>query len=404
MPWLPDAERVAQLGEGTSNPQRLNKTVAKIQLSKLRTSCQINYPESASKYRAAPAIGGPPILARSGCKQDHLRRPRSRQVRPGDIRQEVSESFVGNHSGLFSDWIATSERSRQGRAALVEEYKQRRRSRSQALARESKRPQSRSGPRRAIKTSGAPSMMKRTSAHSRHSLASLKQQVESKRLARKSSELVVLVPGTLIKRSELAELQKLSGFRCEDLRAVMRAFQAHTNHDPVHNAVTREHFAEVMGELFNETTPQVMDRLFVSMDEDGSGTIDYKELVKGCAKLMSRESTDERFRLIFDAYDQDGSGTISAAELMRLVHEKGVELADSLQVVTNVLALLDTDGTGQLSFSDFMKAGQHTQILLDAFEQLLPSPVVLRKHVEDLNAIPPGGEFIKCCGMQTRVL
>ena len=397
MPWLPYAERVAQLGEGTSNPQRLNKTVAKIQLSNLRTSCQINYPESASKYRVGPTIGAPPKSARSHRKPvDHLRRPRSRHVRPGDIRQEVSESFVGNHSGLFSDWIATSERSRQGREALVEEYKQRRRSRSQAIARESKRLQSRSGPRRVAETSGAPSMMNRTSAHSRHSLVSLKQQVESKRLALEASERVVLVPGTVVKRSELAELQKLSGFSCEDLRAVMRAFQAHANHDPVHNAVTREHFAEVMGELFNETTPQVLERLFVSMDEDNSGTIDYKELVKGCAKLMSTESTDERFRLIFEAYDQDGSGTISAGELMRIAHEKGVELADSLQVVTNVMALLDTDGTGELSFADFMKGG-HAQIFLDAFERLLPSPVALRKHVDDLNAIPPGGESTAVC-------
>eukprot|EP01043_Picozoa_sp_COSAG02_P095641 COSAG02_NODE_31984_length_524_cov_0.727059_1_plen_117_part_10 len=115
MPWLPDAERVAQLGEGTSNPQRLNKTVAKIKLSKLRTSCQINYPESASKYRVAPTIGGPPRPARSNRKQDHLRRPKPPQLWPRDIRQEVSESFVGNHSGLFSDWISTSDKTRLGR-------------------------------------------------------------------------------------------------------------------------------------------------------------------------------------------------------------------------------------------------------------------------------------------------
>ena len=237
-------------------------------------------------------------------------------------------------------------------------------------------------------------MMKRASTPNRHSLAGLKQQVEANRLALKGSEKVVLIPGTIMKRSKLAELQKLSGFGCEDLRAVMRAFQAHADRDPAHSTVTRDEFGEVMGELFDETTPEMLDQLFVSMDTDKSGTIDYKELVKGCAKLLNSESTDERFRLIFDAYDHDGSGTISATELMRIAHEKGEELADSLQMVTDVMSLLDTDGTGQISFSEFMKAGHHSQILLDAFAQLLPSTVALHKHVNDLNSIPPGGKYI----------
>lgn len=234
--------------------------------------------------------------------------------------------------------------------------------------------------------------MKRAAAPNRHGLGGLKQQVEAKRLALKASEKVLFIPGTILKRSELVELHKLSGFGCEDLRAVMRAFQAHGGHDPAHSAVTREQFGEVMGELFDQTTPELLDQLFVTMDTDKSGTIDYKELVIGCAKLLSNESTDERFRLIFDAYDHDGSGTISASELMRIAHERGEELADSLQMVTDVMSLLDTDGTGHISFAEFIQAGHHSQILLDAFSQLIPSTIALRKHVNDLNSIPPGGK------------
>ena len=40
------------------------------------------------------------------------------------------------------------------------------------------------------------------------------------------------------------------------------------------------------------------------------------------------------------------------------------------------------------------KTAQHdTPLLLDAFEQLLPSPCLLKKHVDGLNQIPPGGTF-----------
>ena len=42
---------------------------------------------------------------------------------------------------------------------------------------------------------------------------------------------------------------------------------------------------------------------------------------------------------------------------------------------------------------EFLGAGHDMTILLDAFEQLLPSPVLLRSHVDGLNKIPPGGTF-----------
>jgi hypothetical protein len=67
--------------------------------------------------------------------------------------------------------------------------------------------------------------------------------------------------------------------------------------------------------------------------------------------------TDERFRLIFDAYDSDGGGTISASELMRIAHEKGAEMGESLELVKNVMSTIDEDGTGQVDFNEFLRCG-----------------------------------------------
>ena len=124
MSWMPKAERVAQVGDGTAAPQRLNKSVSKVQLAKMRTSCQVNYPESASKHRVGRTVGGrlslTPLPRRDGT-ENHLRRPRSAQVFPSDIKKGVTDSFRGNHSGLWSDWVVTSERSHQNLESLVKE-------------------------------------------------------------------------------------------------------------------------------------------------------------------------------------------------------------------------------------------------------------------------------------------
>lgn len=74
---MPKADRIAAVGDGT----RLNKTVAKIDLAKLRTSCQINYPESPSKYHVAPTVGGPPKPAPPRTSIDHMNPPKANQVR-----------------------------------------------------------------------------------------------------------------------------------------------------------------------------------------------------------------------------------------------------------------------------------------------------------------------------------
>ena len=56
----------------------------------------------------------------------------------------------------------------------------------------------------------------------------------------------------------------------------------------------------------------------------------------------------------------------------------------SLELVKNVMSTMDADGTGQVDFGEFLTAAKDTPLLLDAFEQLLPSPHMLKKHVQEL--------------------
>ena len=63
------------------NTVRLTKRVSRISLRNMRTSCQINYPESATKYRVAPVVGDLRDAARFRPQTaDHLRTRASRQL------------------------------------------------------------------------------------------------------------------------------------------------------------------------------------------------------------------------------------------------------------------------------------------------------------------------------------
>jgi len=57
-----------------------------------------------------------------------------------------------------------------------------------------------------------------------------------------------------------------------------------------------------------------VDRLFVLLDTDNSGTIDLREFITGLS-FLTKGTPEEKIRLTFRAYDLDKSGFIDRAEL-----------------------------------------------------------------------------------------
>ena len=71
----------------------------------------------------------------------------------------------------------------------------------------------------------------------------------------------------------------------------------------------------------------------------------------------------------------------AADDLMRIANERGEQLSESMELVLDMISALDTNAKGHIDFGDFMAAVESTPILVDAFECLLPSPALLKKHV-----------------------
>merc|ERR1719181_2001532 len=55
-------------------------------------------------------------------------------------------------------------------------------------------------------------------------------------------------------------------------------------------------------------------RLFHAMDDDGSGTIDFKEMSSFCA-LLANGTVLEKAKFVFRACDTSGSGTLHKPEV-----------------------------------------------------------------------------------------
>ena len=172
-------------------------------------------------------------------------------MKPGDIKKEIVESFVGNHSGLYSDWIVTSATAGKSPPRRRPSPTRRRRKKPPPAKTEAQRKGSHVLDRHA----------------NRHSKDAIKVEVEARRAQMNKKADNVLLGKTVIKRRELAQLQKESGFGVTELRKVMDSFKAHSSYDATHSSVNRDHFHEIMSEVFEHMTPEMSSRLFDSMDD-----------------------------------------------------------------------------------------------------------------------------------------
>ncbi|MGW4895779.1 EF-hand domain-containing protein [Kitasatospora sp. NPDC004240] len=65
----------------------------------------------------------------------------------------------------------------------------------------------------------------------------------------------------------------------------------------------------------------------------------------------------ETIRAAFDKYDVNGDGRITAAEYAKVAHELG-DVTTSISVAEAIIAQMDTNHDGELTFDEFLAARQ----------------------------------------------
>ena len=116
--------------------------------------------------------------------------------------------------------------------------------------------------------------------------------------------------------------------------------------------------------------------MFDIMDENESGTIDFKELLSGLSTAL-RGAPEQRLDFYFNLYDMNGSGSIDEDEIYRLL-ERGHSSASSMNsqstkavLEQHGLADLDADGDGHISHDEFIQAVNKNPEIMKLFGQVV---------------------------------
>lgn len=106
------------------------------------------------------------------------------------------------------------------------------------------------------------------------------------------------------------------------------------------------------------------DEILVSIDSNGDGQVDFAEFVSAAynrQKLISKKNLDIAFKI----FDRDGDGQITKEE-MKAVFSGGASKSELIQkfeqVWSEIMAEVDQNGDGQISYDEFSEA--MTKVLL----------------------------------------
>ncbi|KAL7603364.1 hypothetical protein Lser_V15G18589 [Lactuca serriola] len=119
-------------------------------------------------------------------------------------------------------------------------------------------------------------------------------------------------------------------------------------------SLTHLEVAALLRSLGLKPTGEQIHKLFKNMDSDGSGTVEFNELVSAMSSQMMSEDiliNQHELMQIFQSFDRDGSGFITPAELAKSMTKMGQPL--TYRELSEMVRNADTDGDGVISFKEF---------------------------------------------------
>lgn len=132
---------------------------------------------------------------------------------------------------------------------------------------------------------------------------------------------------------------------------------------------TLSEFQEVLKAMDFRRLLPLASRIFQLFDNDGSGTVDMREIVGGFSSLRKCRG-DEALQMCFQMYDTDGSGYISRDELASMFRAlPEVYLPGDITQpgkLDEMFDKMDANNDGRVSFDEFKDAMQADQSLRTA--------------------------------------
>ena len=104
-------------------------------------------------------------------------------------------------------------------------------------------------------------------------------------------------------------------------------------------------------QYYGEFAQSEIDRIFEVVDIDHCGGLHFSEFL---AATVNRKNLlqDEKLKAAFDMFDKDGCGKMCTCDIKEVL---GVGKHIKEEVWTQILAEIDEDGDGRVSFDEFKK-------------------------------------------------
>ncbi|XP_027258896.1 calcineurin subunit B type 2 [Cricetulus griseus] len=109
----------------------------------------------------------------------------------------------------------------------------------------------------------------------------------------------------------------------------------------------------------------LVSRVIDIFDTDGNGEVDFHEFIMGTSQFSVKGDEEQKLRFAFRVYDMDKDGYISNGELFHVLKMMvGNNLMDwqLQQLVDKTILVLDKDGDGRISFTEFCDVVKNMEI------------------------------------------
>eukprot|EP00195_Chlamydomonas_chlamydogama_P012241 CAMPEP_0202901562 /NCGR_PEP_ID=MMETSP1392-20130828/14326_1 /ASSEMBLY_ACC=CAM_ASM_000868 /TAXON_ID=225041 /ORGANISM="Chlamydomonas chlamydogama, Strain SAG 11-48b" /LENGTH=201 /DNA_ID=CAMNT_0049588143 /DNA_START=103 /DNA_END=709 /DNA_ORIENTATION=- len=113
-----------------------------------------------------------------------------------------------------------------------------------------------------------------------------------------------------------------------------------------------------------DVSKQEVQRMIASVDDDGSGTIEFPEFMKLMCQQQERKDPKEDVKRVFMLYDTQGKGHITVDDLQRACRQLGESMSDAQ--LAEMLRIADVDKDGEVRPSDFYRTMRKTSLYEEA--------------------------------------
>ena len=117
--------------------------------------------------------------------------------------------------------------------------------------------------------------------------------------------------------------------------------------------ITEEDLGNLLSSLGDVATPAQVHTLFMEVDEDGGGSIDFDEFMVMMADRMKERDQEEEVIEAFKVFDADASGYITSDELRRILMDLGEDVTE--EEMDALILEADLDGNGRIDYDEFSK-------------------------------------------------